>query len=470
MKTIKYLKYILAIALIPSVFSCQEIVDGINENPNQLTVDAVDAGLFLKGAEIQNMLTQLGMFDRTASFYSGQLIGYEQVEQERYSYIFTDRTFDWDGYQSVLTPLRSIRERKPDNNLYQGIAKVVEAHLIGTYASLFGDIPYSEALSSNENPKFDTQVEVFDALQTLLSDAITDLESVTAADVVTGDYIFNGDETKWLEAAYTLKARYYMLTKEYEEAYSAATHGISSVANSMMFVPYASIDDPDSKNRIYERLNEGGQRVGVIPDDTHPSYLLELLNSRMNSKTNEEARIQYYTIDQDDADANTGIAAELEPQALITYQENLLILAEAGTRTQSLAVGLGHLNTLRSVLSTGALFNSSVESLAMQYDAYVATDFEAGGIENEDGSLSATRALLKEIIEERYLTGFLTFMPFDDNRRLQKSDSDVLVPFELNTPTQTVNVERFIYPNDELESNTSAPADPGAYTATMINQ
>lgn len=468
MKTI-LIKYFLLVTLITFISSCEKMVEGINDNPNQLTVDAVDAGLFLKGAEINNMMIQLGLLNRTASFYAGQLIGYEQVEQERYSYIFTDRTFNWPGYQSVLTPLREIRERKSDNPLYQGIAKIIEAHLIGTYASLFGDIPYSEALSDVEDPVFDSQPDVFADLQILLSSAITDLENVTPSDVVTGDYIFNGNKTKWLESAYTLMARYYMHTKDYAEAYAAAQNGISSVANNMMFVPYEGVADPNSKNTIYERLQEGGVAIGVVPDATHPSYLLNLLVSRANAKTNEQARIQYFTIDQNNADGNTGIAAELEPQILISYQENLLILAEAGARSQSFATGLGHLNTLRDVLSTGALFNSSVAALTMQYDQYVAADFDAGGMENSDASLTAERALLREIVEERYLCGFLTFMPFDDTRRLQKNDSDIAVPFGLNTPTQTVNVERFIYPNDETESNNSAPADPGAYTPTAVN-
>ncbi len=468
MKT-KYLKYILVLAFVASLYSCQKMVDDINDNPNQLTVNAIDAGLFLKGAEIENMLIQLGQLGRTANFYSGQLIGYEQVEQERYNYIFTDRTFDWPGYQSVLTPLREIRERKFDNPLYEGIAKIIEAHLVGTYASLFGDIPYSEALTSVENPVFDNQLDVFASLQTLLSDAIADLEIVSSSDVVSGDYIFNGNKTKWLQSAYTLKARYYMITKEYGEAYTAALNGISSVSNSMMFVPYNGVSDANSKNTIYERLQEGGVRIGVTPDATHPSYLLELLDLRSNSKTNEQARRQYYFIDHLNAEGNTGIAGQLESQALITYQENLLILAETGARTQSIGVGLDHLNTLRSLLSTGALFNSSVIGLSMQYDSYVVADFEAGGMENANGSLTATRALLREIIEERYLSGFLTFMPFDDDRRLRKDDSDLQVPFGLNIPTQTVNVERFIYPNDETESNTSAPVDPGAYTPTGVN-
>ncbi|MEZ4985422.1 MAG: hypothetical protein R2795_10355 [Saprospiraceae bacterium] len=57
----------------------------------------------------------------------------------------------------------------------------------------------------------------------------------------------------------------------------------------------------------------------------------------------------------------------------------------------------------------------------------------SGGIENADG-IAVDRAILR-IIEERYVSGFTTYMPFDDVRRLRKSDSDVIVPFPLNTST-----------------------------------
>lgn len=469
MKT-KYIKYILAIlVLFSSVTSCQKWVAGINDNPNDLTVDAIDPGLFLKGAEINDMLIQLGELDRTASYWSGQMIGYEQSEQERYYYQFSGSSFNWTGYQSVVAPLRVIRQKKADNPLYQGITKVVEAHLIGTYAALFGDIPYSQALSSNSDPVFDNQKEVFKELQSLLKSAIADLNNVTSIDVVDGDYISNGNSTKWLETAYTLRARYYMITKQYDSAFIEAQSGISSVANSMMFVPFAGTTDPNSKNTIYERIQQGGIAIGDVPDVNHPSYLLQLLDLRDNAKTNEEARKQYYTIDQNNSANNTGIAAEMEPQGLITYQENLLILAEAGARTQSFNTGLTYLNDVRALLSSGVLFNSSVAGLTMKYDPYIAADFQSGGMENMDG-IDPLRALLRQIVQERYLTGFFTYMPYNDWRRLEKSDQDLEVPFPLNTSTQTKNVERFIYPNSELEANASAPADPGAYTPTAVNQ
>jgi hypothetical protein len=207
---------------------------------------------------------------------------------------------------------------------------------------------------------------------------------------------------------------------------------------------------------------------------TGNSHLIQLLNSnsgisRNNAKTNETARLGYYTINNSGPTANFGVAHELEPQPIITYQENLLILAEAGARTQSFATGLGHLNTLRAFLNTGAFLNANFSSSPYAYSAYVASDFDAGGMENMDG-INSTRALLREIIEERYISGFTTFMPFDDARRLRKSDMDVAVQFPLNTPTATQNVERFIYPDSETLSNQMSPVDPGLFAVTKVNQ
>lgn len=458
----------LTVFMALTLSGCENLVDNLNENPNQFTIGEVEAGNFLNGAELSNSAIQLGPLNRMAGYYSGQLIGYEQVELERYLYNVSNLTFDFDGYQGVVAPARMIRSRVGSNPLYQGITKVLEAQLIGTYASLFGDIPYSEAVSDVKNPKFDDQIEIYNNLQLLLQEAIDNLTAATATDVVLEDYIFSGNRQKWLQSAYTLKARYYMITKQYTEAYAAAQNGISINANSMKFIPKNVVGVNNVKNKYFIALSNYPKSLG-----TGNCYLIQLLDpasgiSRNNAKTNESARLKYYTI-QTTATANTGIANELEAEPMISYQENLLILAEAGARVQGITIGLGHLNTLRALLSTGNLFNASVSALPKTYDAYEAADFDAGGIENQD-NIDPLRALLREIIEERYISGFTTFMPFDDARRLRKSDSDIAVPFPLNTATATQNVERLLYPQTELLSNQNAPEDPGLFAKTKVNK
>ena len=145
-------------------------------------------------------------------------------------------------------------------------------------------------------------------------------------------------------------------------------------------------------------------------------------------------------------------------------------MAECEARAGNFSNALGHLNDLRAWLNGGGQLNSNFSGEPYQYDAYDAADFANGGMENADG-IDDTRALLREIIEERYISGFGTFIPFNDARRLRASDSDIAVPFPLNTATASQHPERLPYSDDELNSNSNAPAeDPGIFQKTAVNQ
>ena len=104
------------------------------------------------------------------------------------------------------------------------------------------------------------------------------------------------------------------------------------------------------------------------------------------------------------------------------------------------------------------------------YDPYVEADFTSGGMENADG-VSKDKALLREIIEERYVSGFGSYMPFNDHRRLRGAgETDLIPPFPLNTVGQTQHVERMQWGEVELLSNANAPNDPGLYAKTEVNK
>ena len=155
---------------------------------------------------------------------------------------------------------------------------------------------------------------------------------------------------------------------------------------------------------------------------------------------------------------------------MVTYFENQLILAEAKARQGSLADGLPHLNNVRDWLNSGGNLNSNHSSNPYKYDAFVSSDFNSGGIENTDG-VDANTAFLREVIEERYVSGFGMHMPFNDARRLRKSDSAYSVPFVLNLGPAGPYPERMPYAATELNSNSNAPAqDPGIFAKTEVNQ
>jgi hypothetical protein len=476
MKGLKTMKNMFSLILITSMLvlpSC-EIPTDLNDNPNEITLQDVDPNLFLNGAQLANIMVQNSHVNRITGMFSGQLIGYTSLYSNIYGYSLStvESNDEWRGcYTGVLTNVRHIREAAPDDKLLVGMSKVLEAHAVGTLAILMGDVPYLEVVSETADPVFDSQLEVLAGLTLLLDRAISDLGSASSR---TEDYdiYYNGDKDKWLAAAYTLKARYALVQSDYASALTAANMGISSSAGDMNYIPRGDAAVSQGDKNLFNAILSGS-RTGDLGNNG--SYLLELLNDttsayRGNAKTNETARHNYYKIDETSGEGNLGVIERFEPMPMVTYFENQLIKAEAAARTG--ADGLGHLNDYRAWLAGGGRLNTTFNSdTTIQYDAYVSADFASGGMENSDG-VSAETALLREIIEERYVSGFGTFMPFNDHRRLRgDSETDLIVPFPLNTTAAAADghVERIPYAQDELTSNSNMTEDPGLYAKTKVN-
>ena len=474
MKGLKIMKNTFSLILIASMLmlaSC-EIPTDLNDNPNEITLQDVDPSLFLNGAQLANIMVQNSHLNRITGMFSGQLIGYTSLYSNIYGYSLStvESNDEWNGcYTGVLTNVRHIVEAVPDDKLLVGIAKVIEAHAVGTLAILMGDVPYSEAVNDAvEDPVFDYQLEVLAAVTTLLDGAISDLGSASSRPE-SYDIYYDGDKDKWLAAAYTLKARYALIQSNYSAALTAANMGISSSADDMNFIPRGDAAVSEGDKNLFNAILSGS-RTGDLGNNG--SYLLELLNDttsayRGNAKTNETARHNYYKIDETSGEGNLGVIERFEPMPMVTYSENQLIKAEAAARTG--ADGLGHLNDYRAWLASGGRLNATFNSdTTIQYDAYVSADFASGGMENSDG-VSAETALLREIIEERYVSGFGTYMPFNDHRRLRgDGETDLIVPFPLN-PGGSAHVERVPYAQDELTSNSNMTEDPGLYAKTKVN-
>ena len=465
----------LSLTLIFTI-SCEDMVEGINDNPNDIIVSDVENRLFLTGAQLANVQINCGHLNRIGGMYSGQLIGYSSLYSNIYGFsLSTAETNDewFQIYVGVISNMRHITNNS-SNNLLVGISKVIEAHAVGTGASLFGDIPYSESGDlAISDPIFDSQTDVYAAVISLLDDGITVLNSATSGSIPE-DIYFGGDKTKWIAAAYTLKARFYLHQKNYASALSAAQNGISSASGDMKYKPGNAAS---GDNNLFWTILEGSRSGDIGNSDTgKESYLIQMLDasnalSRNNSKTDETARKGFYSIDSSGGVANSGILEENQPQNMVTYFENQLILAESAARAGGASAGLGHLNELRAWMNTGGHVNVNFQSEAYSYLAYDAADFESGGIENADGVDSKT-AFLREVIEERYVSGFGMHMPYNDSRRLRKSDASYAVPYVLvDGPQSGPWPERMPYATNELNSNSNAPAeDPGIFTKTRVNQ
>src|SRR5207248_3232877 len=111
----------------------------------------------------------------------------------------------------------------------------------------WGDIPDKEAGLARDNltPHYDSQSTVLDHIQTLLNDAISNLQTGAASNSVLphgDDLIHSGNTKAWIKTAYILKTRYHnrLLKKDatgsannvLADIDSAAAHGYGLTSNS----------------------------------------------------------------------------------------------------------------------------------------------------------------------------------------------------------------------------------------------
>ena len=468
----KYLSILLV--AIMGLSSCSKMVENINIDPSN-PLDA-DANSMLTSIMVGNISLQEGDMARFTSMWSGQMRGYTQQYQSYQQYSVIARNFDqaWQNiYSGVYKNIRILKQKalQINNRRLLGVVQVIEANLMGTATALWGDIPYSQAADDNfANPVFDAQSSVYSSLQTLLDSAIVNLNSTAFVDFAAQDIHFAGNMPRWIQTANTLKARYFMHTRDYTRALAAAQNGISSQANNFMAPHFAT--SRGAFNLYFQFLSL--DRPNWI--DATGVYGVSLINPtgtryRGNSKTNERARWQFLYNSATNLNFTVnGFFGQNTFFPLVSFAENLLILAEADARLNGFTAGLARLNTYRAYMNTGAYINTTYLTTGnFLYSPYVAADLAPGGIDNAGPSpLPQDRALLREILEERYITFIGHIEAFNDLRRTFK-ETDIRPNVPLNFGTQFP--QRFIYPQVEIDRNSSIPNPlPTTFDPTPINR
>jgi hypothetical protein len=451
--------------------SCKKLTEDLNVNPNQPTDAPSD--LVLNGTEVASILVYEGNLARIAGIFTNSFTGNDRqyVEYENYNSTAPDYDDAWDNLYSGVIAQAKIGEAKAtavNNKLQMGIFQVIQAQAFGTAADLWGDVPFSEVGDAEKfpNPKFQPQAEVYAGVQTLLDNAITNLSANVGQTPGIKDIFYQGSAAKWIAAANTLKARFYLHTKNYAAAITAAQKGILNPSNNMMAPhgeTYLSDFNVYYSFLTYDRpayMTADGAAVPSLLDSANPKY-------RGNAKTNETARFNYLyqtglntggldpnvlvAFDWGNDVTEDGFFGATTPFPLVTYQENNLILAEASAKTNNLPGALSALNVHRAYMATGGYINSGYVTMGLKYDPYLLTDFAPAGIENPAASgQSVQQALLKEILEERYVTFTGQLEQFTDLRRTKNL---IGVP-----PKKGAKIpQRFLYAQSEINTNTSTP-------------
>jgi starch-binding outer membrane protein, SusD/RagB family len=286
------------------------------------------------------------------------------------SYDIDASTFDL-PFQEVysaggLLSLRSIQaSAEADGNaVYQGIAQVLEALLMGTTADIWGNIPYSEAVGDNPRPAFDDQMAVYASLQTLLDEAITNIGGAGngpgAVDLFFGDSPLAQQKAKWIEVARTLKARYHLHTAEvlgaaaYTAARAAAQQGISSDDNDLLTAHTGTTSERNmwvqfqNTSGFGQDLVAGKRLVDLMIADNDPR-LPEYFGRNENGGFGG-FDVTTGTTDPDEISQLSGSERHNDAfrQPLVTWEENQLILAETNFRLAGAGAAQPFLDAVRA--------------------------------------------------------------------------------------------------------------------------
>ncbi len=107
---------------------------------------------------------------------------------------------------------------------YMAAANVFHALGFMQMLDIYGEMPYTEAATGNPSPKPDDGKTIFNGCMDKLNEAI-DLFGKTqetgAPALSVGDYMNNGDVSKWIKLCYGLKARYMLKLSKKSDLYNA---------------------------------------------------------------------------------------------------------------------------------------------------------------------------------------------------------------------------------------------------------
>lgn len=304
------IKYLI-ICFTALIGACETTNLDLLDDPNNATADSGDTDLLLNGA-----LVNFKNFMEVVHESPMQVVRMTHFYGPTYDNGVSPSNFDteWSyAYASILADTRAVITGATDLELYDhaGVAKIIEAYTIMTLVDMFGDVPYSEAISyaDNLNPALDDDADVYEAALALLNDALSDFEKTSVSTIDSDNDIYYGaDISSWTTLAKTLKLRYYNNTRlvnssSASEIEALIAEGDLIFSSDLDFqVEYGTSDnDPDTRHyKFTDSYDGGGEYIA--------SYFLDLL---YYGKSDPDPRIRYYfyrqTLEYPDASTDDGL-------------------------------------------------------------------------------------------------------------------------------------------------------------------
>jgi hypothetical protein len=436
----RFIRTLVVAALAVPGAACSDFLSGdkLDSDPNRPT-SAAAAQLFT-AVQVNSYYVLNGHAARVLAMWMQQMAGTDRqyIGYDQYSVVegaFGEYSAAYTG--GGLVDMRSVQAEAEasGNRILGGITKVWEALIMGFVADNYGDAAYSEAVSADiTTPVLDPQADIYAALQTLLDGAIADLQS-GEGDVGALDLSLGGDAAAWIKVAHTIKARLYLHTAEvnpgaYALALAQAQQGISNSAQDLREFHSGSAGEENIWWQFIARDRDSYIRPG--------KFLVDLMKSRNDPRVPEYFALndagQYGGAAPGEGldprkHSNLG-AVRLDPayaQGIVTWEENVSIIAEAAYRGGNLTLARSNLDALRASYGAAPI-----------------------------GATLSGAALLTKILEEKYIAMFQNYEVYNDYRRTCYPNlTPATNAFNGNIPA------RFTYPVAERSANPDNVPVPG---------
>lgn len=413
--------FLTTIFLLISLTACEDYIggDNINADPNNPT--SVPVAAQFPAIQIAMADVYGGDFARFSTMLAQQVEGVARqwVAFNQYTGLTPNR-FDtaWNNiYENILNEIKVAKANATENGLnhHLAIMEISEAFTLMIATDVWDDMPYTGGLQGiqEQNPTFDTQESIYNAIFSLLDSGISLLGGSAGPAAPGGEDVFyGGSAASWIKAANGIKARGLLHQGNYAGAMAAAMASFESGSENLAF------NYPDANTAAgWYRFNR--DRTGDI--EFHPQM------REMMTALGDTDRLAAF--DQVFDPEHTFLVPNYKSE-LISYRETQFIIAESAFRNGDTATAnTAYLNGIAASFERVGTATS---------DAYIT---------NTDVNPGAAGLTLEHIMTQKYIGLFAHAEVYSDFRRTG-------IP-SLTPVSGTAVPVRFDYSSDEYLFNSN---------------
>ncbi|OGX81596.1 SusD/RagB family nutrient-binding outer membrane lipoprotein [Hymenobacter coccineus] len=447
---------------------CEKYLD-VNTNPNNPTTSTPN--FILPGIISNGIQTQ--MFTALRTPYITQYVVGRTANLAIDGYFLTNaqstNTFNYSYFQSGGNiPGMQAAAQAEGSAYYVGAGEIMQALILAHATDMLGDVPFTEAYQGGANytPRYDPQQDIYATVNRLLDDGIAQMSKDAGQNVrplyatspsESGDILYKGNTTRWVQMAYALKAR------EAQHLTKKSTYDPAAVLALCDKAFKSSADDAQLQfqtavSPIVNTTNIFGITRANFGTATFSANFIKYLNgTTFPGVTDPRFGVMAPTTS---VGANPGVGttttANLTPGStitdfyggwyardlagyfeVITYHELKFIEAEAafraGNKVRALAALKEGIRAHIKKISAGGTFSPPAVTLPAITEAQIAAYLASAAVPQTEADLTT----LRPIMEQKYIAMFLNPDSWSDLRRLD-FDPSIYVNFAYPTNANPV--------------------------------